>query len=169
MPRRGTTTICTTGTQWNIPIGDSYRGDLSPEASGQADAEACPETSGEDFSIPAPTLAATLINDCCRPPASRRLFDRHGDRDRRTQGRGFVGLKKQSSRAGSSLHVNPGAAALTRLGGGTGFRWDEAVFSSRNAAPLNINVTDTYHVGIGDPVGRRKAVVFEYDRMRLEA
>ena len=63
----------------------------------------------------------------------------------------------------------PGAAAHTRLGGGTGFRRDEAVFSSRNAAPLNINVTDTYHVGIGDPVGRRKAVVFEYDRMRLEA
>ena len=32
----------------------------------------------------------------------------------------------------------PGAAAHTRLGGGTGFRRDEAVFSSRNAAPLNI-------------------------------
>ena len=32
----------------------------------------------------------------------------------------------------------PGAAAHTRLGGGTGFRWAEAVFSSRNAAPLNI-------------------------------
>ena len=33
-------------------MGDSYRGDLSPEASGQADAEACPETSGEDCGVP---------------------------------------------------------------------------------------------------------------------
>ena len=50
--------------------------------------------------------------------------------------------------------LDPGAAAHTRLGGGTGFRGVEEVFPSRCAAPLNVNGANTYQFVVGDPVGR---------------
>ena len=50
--------------------------------------------------------------------------------------------------------LDPGAAAHTRLGGGTGFRGVEEVFPSRCAAPLNVNGANTYQFVMGDPAGR---------------
>ena len=49
----------------------------------------------------------------------------------------------------------PGAAAHTRLGGGTGFRGvEEAIFASGSSLHLNINGANTYQFVIGNPVGR---------------
>ena len=47
----------------------------------------------------------------------------------------------------------PGAAALTRRGGGTGFRWiEEAVFASSSSLQLRINGADTYRFVVSNPV-----------------
>ena len=50
--------------------------------------------------------------------------------------------------------LGPGAAALARLAGGTGFRGDEMAYGAGSAPPpLNINGADTYQFVMGNPVG----------------
>ena len=67
----------------------------------------------------------------------------------------MVAAVETISESRTNGRLDPDAAAHTRLGGGTGFRWiEEAVLASGSSLHPNINAANTYQFVMGNPVGR---------------